>query len=386
MAPQRAEASLRPGGGLHPIAEAARAEGLAPQWRALASAPLAPSGAGLSSWIIPQLRHLGAQGLLALPVFENGAMTGLFALCRQTRRWGLGWPVLATWSTPLTFSGLPLLADQGGQGAFAQLLHGMDAAALLLQSVPADGPFWDCLSKAAAETGAHVHVCETWERAALMPAGSYADWFDGNFERKRRKEYRRLRARLAEAGRLESLAWEPSCELQSWIDGLISLEARGWKGRRGTALASQPAATACLSEALHGLARDGCLRFWRLVLDGRAIASLFAVVHAPQAWLGKIAYDETYAKFSPGVLLILDATESLMNDPSIRLADSCAIPGHPLIDNMWRDRLRMADVMISAPGTSVARVKAMVGAETLRRRARAAAKHAWHAIAGGRRS
>jgi CelD/BcsL family acetyltransferase involved in cellulose biosynthesis len=62
-----------------------------------------------------------------------------------------------------------------------------------------------------------------------------------------------------------------------------------------------------LREMADGLALDGALRMWRLALDGRAIAVMFAVVEQDTAWLGKIAFDETFAAYSPGVLLVLDA-------------------------------------------------------------------------------
>jgi len=51
------------------------------------------------------------------------------------------------------------------------------------------------------------------------------------------------------------------------------------------------------------------------------------------------------------VLLILEATRTLLARPDIARADSCAAPGHPMIDNIWRDRVPLADMLISAPGT-----------------------------------
>ena len=86
---------------------------------------------------------------------------------------------------------------------------------------------------------------------------------------------------------------------------------------------------------------------------------------ASSAWLGKIAFDEAFAKYSPGVLQILDATESLFAEGGIALVDSCAIPDHPMIDNIWRDRIAMADVLIGTPNMPSARFKAMVAAEKL---------------------
>jgi CelD/BcsL family acetyltransferase involved in cellulose biosynthesis len=89
-------------------------------------------------------------------------------------------------------------------------------------------------------------------------------------------------------------------------------------------------------EACKLLGAAGKLRFWKLSLNGKPIAIMHAIVDGNQAWLHKIAYDEAYAKFSPGVLLVLHATEKLFAEIGLVLVDSCAIPGHPMIENIWR--------------------------------------------------
>jgi hypothetical protein len=64
------------------------------------------------------------------------------------------------------------------------------------------------------------------------------------------------------------------------------------------------------------------------------------------AWCWKIAYDETFARFSPGVQLLLDETQALLDDPNVARADSCATAGHPMIDHVWRERLGFADRLV----------------------------------------
>ena len=44
--------------------------------------------------------------------------------------------------------------------------------------------------------------------------------------------------------------------------------------------------------------------------------------------------------------LTLDLTRHLCGDPAIAMADSTAIPGHPMIDPIWRGRLAIGDVLI----------------------------------------
>ncbi len=63
-------------------------------------------------------------------------------------------------------------------------------------------------------------------------------------------------------------------------------------------------------------------------------------------WGWKIAYDESFARFSPGVQVLVDLTERLLEDATVARADSCATPDHPMIDHIWRERLVLADRLI----------------------------------------
>ncbi|HUR42800.1 MAG TPA: GNAT family N-acetyltransferase, partial [Aestuariivirga sp.] len=289
--------------------------------------------------------------------------------------------LLTNWVTPLSASGLPILARHLGIEALAAFLR-QEASPVMLTGVPADGPFWDTLVAAAPR----LAILDCWERAALLPFDRFETWLDSNFERKRRKEYRRLRTRLSEQGRLESACLKPGDDAGSWVQNLLDLEAAGWKGKRGTSLKSADAVAAAFAEAAHDLHRSSKLRFWSLTLNGRTIATMFAIVEGSRAWLGKIAYDEAFARYSPGVLLILDATEALFKEGGLELVDSCAIPNHPMIDNIWRDRVAVADVLVASADVGHLRFELTVGAERLRRAARSRARDLFYTLTRRHRS
>jgi hypothetical protein len=259
-------------------------------------------------------------------------------------------------------------------------VSGLGSRTLILSNVPAAGPFWDRLEQSAVEAQGSLAVLERRERAALVPKTTFEDWFSSNFERKRRKEYRRLKARLGEDGKLESHAWAPGDPVDPWIDDLLALEAKGWKGRRGTALAADLRMATAFRAALHRLAAEGSLRLWKLVFNGEPIAMMSGLVKGSQGWLGKIAYDEAFAKYSPGVMLVLEATERLMGKERLALVDSCAIPNHPMINNIWRDRLALCDVMIKGPALSSSAFRLLLAAENGRRRLRTSAKALFYRI------
>jgi hypothetical protein len=73
-------------------------------------------------------------------------------------------------------------------------------------------------------------------------------------------------------------------------------------------------------------------------------------VSADVAWSWKVAYDETFAAFSPGVQAFLDLTEALLADDQVVCVDSCAVENHPMIDHLWGERLPLGDWLIGLRG------------------------------------
>ncbi|MBK1868304.1 GNAT family N-acetyltransferase [Aestuariivirga sp. YIM B02566] len=357
------------------LTKPAEIDGLSAAWRSLGANSFAPAGSFLQPWLAPALKAYGPKHpaeILAL--WQGNELCGLFAL--QTG----GGPLKRAWVSPLSFSGTPLIAAHDPASVLQAFLGAQRGRAIQLRTIPASGPFWDMLVTAAASVGGAVEILNRWERAALAAQPSFEDWFSGNFERKRRKEFRRLRSRLGEEGRLESLAWAPGDPVDPWVDELIALEALGWKGRRGTALATDVVMANSFRDALHHLAGEGSLRFWKIAFNGKPIAMMSGIVKGDQGWLGKIAYDESFARYSPGVMLILDATERLIDKERLALVDSCAIPGHPMISNIWRDRIALCDVMIRGPGLPAPAFRLLVEAEKARVAARAMAKSFFYRV------
>jgi CelD/BcsL family acetyltransferase involved in cellulose biosynthesis len=284
----------------------------------------------------------------------------------------------ASWVTPLTASGLPHVSGELAVQAFLQA----QTEPVQLQAIPSDGPFLAALKKHST----YFAVLESWQRAGLKPVGTFEDWLQSNFDQKRRKEFKRLRNRLSEQGALVTEVLKAGADPKPFVDDFLRLEAGGWKGKKGTAINANPNLAKALHEAATGLHQAGKLRFWNLKLAGKSVATLFAIVESNQAWLGKIAYDEAYAKYSPGALIILDCTESFFNEPHVRQVDSSAIPNHPLIDRIWRDRLSMVTVFVASSNVSALRFKVILATVKLKMKSRALLRDSYYKIKGGTRS
>ena len=92
---------------------------------------------------------------------------------------------------------------------------------------------------------------------------------------------------------------------------------------------------------------EGKVAINRILLDGRAIAATITLKSGDGAWYWKTAYDETLARFAPGVLLSAALTEDLAENAAIARTDSCAGPGNPILDQLWRERLGLCDRLIA---------------------------------------
>ena len=351
------------------------AAALAADWKVLAARSLVPSGLNSPELLLPALK--GQENARLAVVRDHDGLRMVLPVVR--RRFPL--PVLANRTSPVAFYGLPHLDRDFAAPALSAFLRKAQAP-VILHSVPRSGPLWEAITAAAG----HVCVLNHWQRAGLQISGNFETWFETNFERKRRKEYRRLLARLGEQGQFAALRLQPGENTAPWVTELLALEAASWKGRRGTAVSVNPSAASGLKEACAALAAAGKLRFWKLTLDGRAIAMLYAIVERNCAWLGKIAHDDAFARFSPGVLQILQATEDLFAEGTIAHADSCAIPNHPMIDHLWRGRIEVADVILASASFGAARFAVYAGAERLRRNLRATAKDIFYKLTGRHRS
>jgi len=194
---------------------------------------------------------------------------------------------------------------------------------------------------------------------------------------KKRKELQRQYRRLRELGAVAFHVTRNADDLREQIEAFMLLEAKGWKGRKGTAFLNDPGLATFLRAMSRTLGREGkCQVFW-LSLDQRMISANIVLRDARGgAYFWKTAYDEEYAFVSPGVLLTMDMTDRLLNDKGVTTVDSCAIANHPMIDHLWRGRLRIADVMMAVAANRPLAFSGLLHREKFRRSLREKTKSA----------
>ncbi|MFC0203012.1 GNAT family N-acetyltransferase [Novosphingobium soli] len=342
-------------------------------WDDLARRAAEPNPFFESWYLLPSLEHLAGTGRVAVLRFEHeGRLAGLLPLVRAGRyyRWPL--PHLSSWLHSNCFCGVPLVA-QGAQEPFWQaVLQWADAAAgtalfLHMRGMVLNGPVCAALRQVAAGQARQVEVVQCEQRAMLASPLSPAAYLEASLSGRKRKELRRQAARLAEEGALSFERRHDAADVAAWCEAFLALEAKGWKGRAGSALASDAGTARLFRASLEEAAARGRLERLALTLDGRPIAMLATFLAAPGAYSYKTAFDEAYARFSPGVLLQRENLSILESD-DIAWSDSCASADHPMIDHLWRERRSLGRLSIAIGGRlRRGAFRRLVGAETARR-------------------
>lgn len=88
------------------------------------------------------------------------------------------------------------------------------------------------------------------------------------------------------------------------LQAFYDLEASGWKGKKGTAIASSHETLQFYNEIAGSADHFGYLSLYSLELGNSIAAAAFGLSYAGRFYLVKIAYDETLKQFGPGHMLV----------------------------------------------------------------------------------
>lgn len=332
-----------------------------PAWERLVEMAAEPNAFLEPFFLLPALEHVAHSGVEVVR-FEATPVSG-----SPTRRVLCGLLVLrrrgrfskgdGLWKHAYSYLGTPLVRRDATPETIAVMLDWLASRGTPLfgmEWMRADGPFFRHYWAEVQERGLDYWVQEQVQRALFVPDSSSAAFQARAISKKLRKELARMRRRLAETGSLASstLAVDaPSPELEQWIEHFITLEASGWKGRAGSAFGHIPSHATFLRTVLRAAHTQGKLMMLRVDFEGRPIAMNIAFLSGDGGFYFKIAHDEEFARYSPGLQLELDFIDTLHNRKSVRWIDSCAAPAHPMIDRLWDQRRIVQTVRVAtAPG------------------------------------
>ncbi len=355
-----AEAVVRPAADKDAKRESAwiaNASGLTPlagisslAWRALSERAIEPNGYYLPDWALAvNATARGRTGVSALSAWGDASkLIGLMPVISMWRAYKIPLPVLVS-ANPYGTLCTPLLDRDAPEDAVAGILQQARQAgahALMLRDTSIDGAAIKAFASVLHRNGMAPLVLQSHVRACLDASGDADEVLRDALGAKKLKELRRQRNRLAENGTVDFEVARTPAEMAVAVETFLMLEASGWKGKRGTALAQEAGDAAFVRRATAALAETGQCEIATLRAGETAVAAAIVLRHQGRAFYFKLGVDERFAKFSPGVQLTLDLTRHLCADPAIATVDSTATADHPMINPIWRGRLAIGDVVI----------------------------------------
>ncbi|WP_052341760.1 GNAT family N-acetyltransferase [Salinarimonas rosea] len=351
-------------GAVRPLVEIAADPALRAAWARLARDASDANPFWGPDFLVPLMR--GRRVPCAVVLAEDGAggprLLAFLPLARTAGVPGLLPARLEGLRHPMIVDTTPLLDRTDPQGAAAALVETLAAhapGAVLRLPLCVAGATADALDAAAAQAGLATARVDGFARAAISRDGTAEP------STRKRKELRRAATALARAG-TATYETVSGADVGAGVAAFLALERSGWKGAAGTALACAPETRAFADAALSSGSVAPRVVVDLLRVDGRPVAASVHILAGDRGGTFKCAYDERFAKASPGQLLDAWTAERVRaGEHPARALDSCAAPGHP-IESLWTDRLAVDDRLIalsaSPRGARLARI-----AERLRR-------------------
>ena len=280
-----------------------------------------------------------------------GSLAGLFPLRLIPRFRNLKISALSLWQHPHCYLGTPLVrADRAVEcvsGLLQWLRRGASAKLLELPWIAADGPFRTLLLERCTDLGLTSWTTESFTRGLWRQATNAAGGPGAAVSGALRRRLRRHEKRLTESGRLEHVAMGPAEDIGRWIEEFLRVEASGWKGASGSALACSESGQRYFTQIATAAFRSGRLLMLGLDYDGEPVARRCAFLAGDGSFAFKTAYDERFAHSSPGTILEIDSLLQLQGLGRVHWMDSCAAPDNALINRISNERKAIHSLAIA---------------------------------------
>ena len=264
----------------------------------------------------------------------------------------IGAPILRAWANPFGPLGTPLVDAEGAGESVDHFLEALGReelrlpSVLVLPDIRLDGPFAQMARAIAMSRNLPVDITGEQARPMLESLKDGETYLRESIKSSHMREMRRQWGQLEKRGRVSyEVARQPQ-DIRMRMEEFLLLEASGWKGKKRTAMLSDRLRAAFAREAVNNLAEIDAARIHTIDLEGRAIASMIVLMMNGEAYTWKTAFDEDFARYSPGKLLTAQLTDWHLDDANIVRTDSCAIADHPIMSRLWRERQTMATLII----------------------------------------
>lgn len=334
-------------------------------WNDLVDSAIAKSVALEPNYLLPAIKHLAGPsvGVLAVELNSGGEslLVGLVPV-EEKPIYRLPFKSVEIWKHDQSFDATPLLHKDHAVVAWKAICETVLSSGYTLFSldtVSAAAPFDSVLQEVELSEGQFRFQRDSFDRAAFAPCDSSELYIEQFVNKKTQNNARRLMRALEKLG---DVTWEtstPESAYASLAKRFMNIEASGWKGKNGTALASQSSTRKFFLSMIEKSSRLGKVRFLTLLLDKKPIAMICNIQSDKFVYSYKTAFDESYAKYSPGIQVEIKNLEHFHRD-GIQSSDTCSAPDNQAMNRIYGQRAAFQNLVMSLkPGLARLSAKAL---------------------------
>ncbi len=311
-------------------------------------------------FLIPAFKHLGDPSVRILvveaPDKKNPAaapvVCGLIPL-QKKRIYGLPLSSLEIWQHDQCFDCTPLLRCDCAGEVLETVLDFLEinekTSLLSLSFVSNEGEFSRVLTDVLRRRDGKPFLRESFTRACFQPEMDADTYKEQHVSKSIKKSVRRLNRRLEEQGEVSVITYHDNASSDELIEDFLRLEASGWKGEAGTALACDQQNQDFFKEMVTRSIQRGKLSFLTVNLDGQPISMLCDMYSRGVGYAYKTAFDDQMRDYSPGLMAELHNID-YMHELDLNLMDSCTDSENSTINRVWGGRIRFQSMVVPLHG------------------------------------
>jgi Acetyltransferase (GNAT) domain len=201
------------------------------------------------------------------------------------------------------------------QDSLRELMAGLPGLALQFAATQLDPDFTTLPPSLAGDLVEYLPHLRT---PRLILRGSAQEYWAGR-KKKLRENLSRYRRRLEAAGhRLQFTVLRQSADVAAGMREYSRLESTGWKGKDGSAVTFENEQGTFYREVLEYFCGRSEGMICQLYAGDKVIASRLALVRNGMMVMLKTAYDEGFASYAPGMLLMQELVSHLYAERQIK--------------------------------------------------------------------